>query len=157
LRSLKKKYKSLHSHIFIQFCSSCQGVMSFDSFGRKTIVHYSPNLERATLFDQSPTNDQMPPRRRRRGTSSKRRGARKLKGGHRVNKGRISVRLAGYGLQKLPASQLIRFVSLKNIKTAAKKILSKTGGSLRKRAGGRRRKGRKRGVGKRRRRSRRRL
>jgi len=67
------------------------------------------------------------------------------------------VRLAGYGLQKLPASQLIRFVSLKNIKTAAKKILSKTGGSIRKRAGGRRRKGRKRGIGKRRRRSRRRL
>jgi len=120
--------------------------MTFDSFGRKPILHYSENQERAILFDNEP-KDSMPARRRRRSSrKSKRRvgSSRKLKGGHRINKGRISVRLSGFGLQKLPASQLIRFVPLKCIKTAAKRILGKSGGvgRVRKiRRGGRKKRG----------------
>jgi hypothetical protein len=77
---------------------------------------------------------------------------RRVKGakGVRVTKGRVSIRVAGHGVTKLAAAQLVRYVPLSKLKTAAKKVLTSLG-----RVGHRRRrKGRRKGRKKRRRRRR---
>jgi len=128
------------------------------SYDRKPLLAFSEDQERANLID-SDFDFSMPARKRRskafrrrkrsgRVTRRRRRRVgrkRAIKGGHRVTKGRISIRVKGYGLQKFPAGQLARFVPISKLRTAARKLLAKSG--VRKSSGGRRRKsgGRKRG------------
>jgi hypothetical protein len=79
----------------------------------------------------------MPPRRKggrkqRAGTSKKSRrksSHRRVKGakGVRVTKGRVAIRVAGHGVTKLAAAQLVRYVPLSKLKTAAKKVLRSLG------------------------------
>src|SRR6266404_2419844 len=75
--------------------------------------------------------DSMPHRRRRTRKTKKRKTSKRRAGptgGHRLVKGRISLRVAGFkGVQRLGASQLCRFVPLNKLKAAAKKILRGTG------------------------------
>lgn len=106
------------------------------------LVSYSETLERASIFNPNKRSEDseddiediddeedllsdsssvvsMPPRRKR--------GSRKAKGGHRLKAGRINLRIPGFGLQKLGASQLVRFVPLSKLKAAAKKVLRASG------------------------------
>jgi hypothetical protein len=76
----------------------------------------------------------------------------------RLIKGRVALKVAGHkGLAKFSCTQLVRFVPLKSLKSAAKKVLRTQGKSTRsrKRKGGRRRKGRRRKGRRKRRRTRR--
>jgi len=109
------------------------------------LVSYSETLERASIFNPNKRSEDseddiediddeedllsdsssvvsMPPRRR-----GRKRGTRKAKGGHRLKAGRINLRIPGFGLQKLGASQLVRFVPLSKLKAAAKKVLRASG------------------------------
>jgi hypothetical protein len=125
---------------------------------QQPLLSYSDRQERATLvrdFVDSPELS-MPPRRRRGrpsrvggGASAghrRRKGVRKhrVKGakGVRVTKGRVAIRLAGHGVTKLAASQLVRYVPLSKLKSAAKKVLKSQGHRSRK-VRRKRRKGRK--------------
>ena len=105
----------------------------------KPLLHYSEDLERASLIDDSEIS--MPPRRRRSGR--KRKTVRKgKKRGVRVTKGKINLKVAGYGNHHFSASQLVPFIPLSKLRVAAKRVLSKSG--VRKtRKGRRRRKSRK--------------
>jgi hypothetical protein len=75
------------------------------------------------------------PARRRKGrkrttaTRRKRTSVRRVKGakGVRVTKGRVAIKVAGHGVTKLAASQLVRFVPLTKLKSAAKKVLASLG------------------------------
>lgn len=80
--------------------------------------------------------------RRRSRRAGQRRGRRGVgRSRVRVVRGRVAVRVGGFsGLQHLGASQLIRFVPLNKIKSAAKRLLGKPQGKKQKR---RRRKQRK--------------
>jgi hypothetical protein len=111
---------------------------------RKLLLNFSRNQERATLVD----NDfdlSMSSKKSKKGRKKSRKGSRRYRGlkfakGVRVSKGKVSLRIAGYsGLQKLGASELIRFVPLNKLKSAAKKILKRSG----KKTTRKRRKGRK--------------
>ena len=112
--------------------------MTFAS--NRPLLNFSTKDERATLL---PIESELMPRRRRRGvaaTSSrritrsasgrkrlaKRRKGRRVKStkGIRLIKGRLALRVAGYsGLQRIAPSQLVRFVPLSKLKTAAKRVL----------------------------------
>ena len=113
--------------------------MTFAS--NRPLLNFSTKDERATLLPIE--SELMPQRRRRRGvaaTSSqritrsasgrkrlaKRRKGRRVKStkGIRLIKGRLALRVAGYsGLQRIAPSQLVRFVPLSKLKTAAKRVL----------------------------------
>jgi len=137
---------------------------------RLPLLPFSETQERAVLLDHtaprqkksrrdastSSIESQMPSTNRRRRTRRRRGGGsgRKLKGGHRLKGGKISLRIAGYGLQKLGASQLVRFVPLSKLKVIGKKILRASGYVKKRKGGGGRKK--KRSGRKRRRRRRRR-
>jgi hypothetical protein len=131
------------------------------------LLSYSDRQERATLVrDLVDGSHSMPPRKRGvgrrpraagKGRKRKSTSHRRVKGakGVRVTKGRVAIRLAGHGVTKLAASQLVRYVPLSKLKSAAKKVLRSLGHSTTKRKG-RKRKGRKRkGRRKKRRRTRR--
>jgi hypothetical protein len=125
---------------------------------QQPLLSYSDRQERATLvrdFVDSPELS-MPPRRRRGrpsrvgGASAghrRRKGVRKhrVKGakGVRVTKGRVAIRLAGHGVTKLAASQLVRYVPLNKLKSAAKKVLKSQGHRRSRKVRRKRRKGRK--------------
>jgi len=127
--------------------------MTYESvYVPKPILAYSEDQERATIFaphqEEEEGGDQdffsMPPRKRGRKSKSKRssgrgrgrgRGAKSL----RLNKGRLSLKIKGFvGKHTIPASQLIRFVPLKNIRSAAKKVLSRAGAQRTRRKGSKR-------------------
>ena len=118
--------------------------MSYED--RKLLLNFSKNQERASLIE----NDfdlSMSPRKTRKGRKKSRKGTKRYKGlkpakGVRVSKGKVSLRIAGFsGLQKLGASELIRFVPLNRLKSAAKKILKSSGKkTIRKRRKGRKKK-----------------
>jgi hypothetical protein len=88
-------------------------------YGSQPLVKYSNDLDRASFIDD--TEDTSMPSRK----GSKRRGKKTYKGtkGVRFSQGRITLRLPGYGVQKLAAVDLVRFVSLSKLKQAAKKVL----------------------------------
>jgi len=111
------------------------------------LVSYSETLQRASVFNPnseeqdeeeeedsglsdeeeefSDFSESSMPARRKRGAGGGRRG--KVKGGHRLKAGRINLRIPGFGLQKLGASQLVRFIPLSKLKVAAKKVLKASG------------------------------
>lgn len=92
-------------------------------YGSQPLVKYSNDSERASFFDD--IEDTSMPRRK----GSKGRGKKSVKGtkGVRFSQGRISLRLPGYGVQKLAAVDLVRYVSLSKLKQAAKKVLRSRG------------------------------
>src|SRR6266404_6509327 len=97
---------------------------------KKPLLSYSEHLERAEVFDIHNENKQMPAKRRtKRAKSSgrKSRGRKRLlKGGHKLIHGKIKLKLKGYGTQTVNACQLVRFVPLSKLKTAARKVLSRS-------------------------------
>ena len=139
------------------------------SYEDTPLLKYSVTLERARIFhddvekceddfsDYDEDEDEHQ-NENRKGSSMARRVSKKRKGGKRrvkaakgvrITKGRVAIRLAGYGgVQKLAPSQLVRYISLARLKVAAKKFLgpaSSKGGRVGKRRKGR--KGRKRKKG----------
>lgn len=114
--------------------------MSYGQPTRGSLLAFSTRGERASLFrdtDQSTTNSSSMPavrKRSRRKSKGRRRShsRKRVKSakGVRVTKGRLSIRVAGYsGLQKIPASQLVKFVPLTKLRAAAKKVLACSGKS----------------------------
>ena len=113
-----------------------------DSGEEQPLLRYSADCERASfLDDDSNDSDNSMPRKKRAGGKrrkrtkkvKRRRRARSVKGakGVRLSKGKVSIRLAGLGVKKLGASQLVKYISLSKLKTAAKKFLSSQGQLLR--------------------------
>jgi hypothetical protein len=104
--------------------------MSYDD--RKPLINYSNNQERANLIDNN-FDSLMTSRKGRKGRKKGRKGSKRYRGlkpakGVRVSKGKVVLRIAGFsGLQKLGASELIRFVPLTKLKLAAKKFLKRSG------------------------------
>ena len=114
--------------------------MSYGFENQKSFLNFSNNQERAVLID----NDFDTPMARSKKTSKRksRKGTKKVKytKGLKITKGRINLRVAGYtGLQKVAASDLIRFISLGKLRVAAKKVLKRSG----KKTNKKKRKGRK--------------
>jgi hypothetical protein len=111
--------------------------MTFATTNRP-LLNFSTRDERATLL---PVESELMPRRRRRVTTTrttrttrsvtkrrrtlrrKKRRVRTIKG-VRLVKGRLALRVAGYsGVQHIPPSQLVKFVPLAKLKTAASRVL----------------------------------
>lgn len=95
---------------------------------RKPFVSFSQREDRANLMSVSPVAGSLP-RRRRRNKSRKlrrqrRRGARSRVSKVRVVNGQVTLRLGGRpGVQRVPASQIVRHVPLKNIRLAAQRVI----------------------------------
>lgn len=98
------------------------------------LLRYSTDCERASfLDDDSDNNENSMPKKKRAGGKGrgrkKTKRQRSVKGakGVKLSKGKVSIRLAGLGVRKLGASQLVKYISLARLKTAAKKFLSSQG------------------------------
>jgi hypothetical protein len=101
------------------------------------LLSYSDSQDRATIVRESfADSTSMPSVKRKRSkragrprTASKKGRKHRVKGtkGVRVTKGRVSIRLPGHGVTKLAASQLVRYVPLNKLKSAAKKVLRSLG------------------------------
>ena len=117
--------------------------MSNDVYERKPLLNFSETQERATLVDSDFEEESMSPKKR--GKKSKTGGKRKKgskRKGIRFNKGRLAIKVKGYdGLQHLTASELVHFIPLSKLRSAAKKVLKRSGKSKKK---GKKRKGKKR-------------
>ena len=88
---------------------------------KKSLLHYSEHLDRATVEDED--SPSMPPRRRR----SKRKTKKSRKASFKVKHGRITLHIPGYqGVHTFTASDLIHKISHQKIKAAAKLILKKS-------------------------------
>ena len=124
---------------------------------QQPFVEFSPHQDRASLMTSVGSGigatSSLGRRRRRRplsATAGARSGRRKRQ--TRVTKvrvvnGRVALRVGGFpGVQRVGASQLVRFVPLNKLKAAAKRVLGQS--SFRRRTKGRR--GRKRRIGQRR-------
>ena len=107
---------------------------------KQPFVEFSPNEDRANLMSMSGT---LAPRRKRSRSTlrrksrapGRRRRTRRTK--TRVTKvrvvnGKVSLRVGGFpGVQRVGASQLVRFVPLNKLRTAAKRVLGASGGGYR--------------------------
>jgi len=101
--------------------------MSHSTFYLKPLLHYSETQERTQLFDDtavpevSMSKKRAKPRKqlkKKRGTAS----------GHKLTLGKLALKVKGYsGVHRLAAAQLIKFVPLKSIKAAARKVLVQSG------------------------------
>jgi hypothetical protein len=85
------------------------------------LLKYSENEERASFIQE----EEEPSMSRRKGQKRKRSSKKTLKGtkGLRFSKGRLALKLSGFGVQKLGASELVKFIPLSKLKQAAKKVL----------------------------------
>jgi hypothetical protein len=108
--------------------------MNYGESSEEPLLRYSADCERASFLDDDSdhSNNSMPKKRRAVGKRKKTRKVkrrRSVKGakGVKLNKGKVSIRLAGLGVKKLGASQLVKYISLAKLKTAAKKFLSSQG------------------------------
>ena len=85
---------------------------------KRPFVEYSPHQDRANLMSAGGSS----PRPRKRTRSSGKRKSRVTK--VRVVKGKVALRVGGFpGVQRVGASQLVRFVPLNKLRTAAKRVL----------------------------------
>ena len=100
--------------------------MTLGSSYSKPLFNFSASDGRATLLASD--SDLMPRRKTiKRGPKRRTRKGTKTRG-IRFVKGRVAFRVPGYkGVQKLSASQLVRFVPLGKLKTAAKRVLGSSG------------------------------
>ena len=109
---------------------------------KQPFVEFSPNEDRANLMSMSGT---LAPRRKRSRSTLRRksrapgRRRRTKRTKTRVTKvrvvnGKVSLRIGGFpGVQRVGASQLVRFVPLNKLRTAAKRVLGASGGFRHKR------------------------
>ena len=88
------------------------------------ILKYSENEERASLIEPE-EEPSMSRNKGRKGGKRKKIGKKSFKGtkGLKFSKGRLALRLSGFGLQKLGASELVKYIPLSKLKQAAKKVL----------------------------------
>jgi len=95
----------------------------------KPLLHYSETQERTQLFDNSEVSTPEKsgkPRKKKKKTGGKKSQA--AAEGHKLTFGKFSVKVKGYsGVHRLAAAQLIKFVPLKSIKAAARKVLVQSG------------------------------
>ena len=85
---------------------------------KRPFVEYSPHQDRANLMSAGGSS----PRPRKRTRSGGKRKSRVTK--VRVIKGKVALRVGGFpGVQRVGASQLVRFVPLNKLRTAAKRVL----------------------------------
>ena len=112
--------------------------MNYGETSEEPLLKYSEDCERASYLDDYDTdeedyhhhkkNNSMPKKRRIR--KGKNRSGKKFKSktkGIKLTKGKVSIRLAGLGVQRLGSSDLIKFVSLGKLKEAARKFLQSKG------------------------------
>jgi len=111
---------------------------------QRPFVEFSPHQERASLMSVGGRHSQT------RSRSTKRKGRRRKSSRVskiRIVKGKVALRIGGFpGVQRVGASQLVRFVPLNKLRSAAKKVLGappKRGKKSRK-GGKRKRQGRRR-------------
>jgi hypothetical protein len=116
--------------------------MVFGFSSDQPLLKYSENEERASFIEDTVNNTSMSCRK---GGKRKNSGKKQLKGtkGLKFSKGRLALRLAGFGLQKLGASELVKFIPLSKLKQAAKKVLRGKGTKKTKRTNRRKNKKRK--------------
>ena len=92
------------------------------------LLKFSENEERASFIEDK-EDTSMSRSKGGKGGKGKKTGKKALKGtkGLKFSKGRLALRLAGFGLQKLGASELVKFIPLSKLKQAAKKVLREKG------------------------------
>lgn len=108
---------------------------------KRPIVEFSPNENRANLMSMIGATTLR--RKRSRSVGQKRRRTRRVGGRKtrvtkvRVINGRVALRIGGFpGVQRVGASQLVRFVPLNKLRLAAKRVLGRghsAGGNKRQR------------------------
>ena len=106
-----------------------------ESSEEQPLLRYSTDCERASFLDDDSDNNKknsMPKKKRAGGKGRGRKKTKRQKSvkgakGVKLSKGKVSIRLAGLGVRKLGASQLVKYISLSRLKTAAKKFLSSQG------------------------------
>ena len=115
---------------------------------QEPLLNFSEHCERASFIDDDKPEEKSMSKKRRgvkRRKPRKGKRTRKLKGtkGLRFSKGRLSLSVSGFGVQKLSASELVRFIPLAKLKAAAKKVLRGKGTvkTSKRRHKGRKRKG----------------
>lgn len=88
---------------------------------QRPFVEFSPHQERASLMSVGGRHSQTRSRStKRKGRRRKSRGVSKI----RIVKGKVALRIGGFpGVQRVGASQLVRFVPLNKLRSAAKKVL----------------------------------
>ena len=98
--------------------------MVFGFSSDQPLLKFSENEERASFIEDK-EDTSMSRSKGGKGGKRKKTGKRALKGtkGLKFSKGRLAFRLAGFGLQKLGASELVKFIPLSKLKQAAKKVL----------------------------------
>jgi hypothetical protein len=115
--------------------------MNYGESSQEPLLKYSADCERASFIDddEEQTKDLMPKKRgAKKGKKKSKRSRRQGQGGAKgvkLVKGKVSLRLEGLGIQKLGASELVRFISLSKLKVAAKKFLQSKGISKKRRKG----------------------
>jgi hypothetical protein len=98
--------------------------MVFGFNSDQPILKFSENEERASFIEQE-EDTSMSRNKSRKGGKRKKTGKKALKGtkGLRFVKGRLALHLSGFGLQKVGASELVKYIPLSKLKQAAKKVL----------------------------------
>ena len=88
---------------------------------QRPFVEFSPHQDRASLMSVGGRHSQTRSRStKRKGRRRKSRGVSKI----RIVKGKVALRIGGFpGVQRVGASQLVRFVPLNKLRSAAKKVL----------------------------------
>ena len=102
--------------------------MVFGFSSDQPLLKFSENEERASFIE--PQEDTSMSRKKpRKGGKRKKGGKKTFKGtkGLKFSKGRLALHLSGFGLQKLGASELVKFIPLSKLKEAAKKVLKGKG------------------------------
>ena len=106
---------------------ACRRDMSYGFQDKKILVPYSETEERAQIIDLSTLQSSMPKKTKKGKKSKKVKTVRGFKGVKIVN-GKLSLKVSGYsGVQKLAPAQLIRYIPLTRLKSAAKKVLHLSG------------------------------
>ena len=95
--------------------------MVFGFSSDQPLLKFSENEERASFIEENENSSMS----RSKGGKRKKSAKKPLKGtkGLKFSKGRLALRLSGFGLQKLGASELVKFIPLSKLKQAAKKVL----------------------------------
>ena len=107
---------------------------------KRPFVEFSPHLDRANLMSSGIAATG---RKRSRSTARKGRKRRSRVTKVRVVKGKVALRVGGFpGVQHVGASQLVRFVPLNKLRTAAKRVLGSPPRRGKRGRKGRKRKGR---------------
>ena len=149
-KALAKKYKKTAFERSRQSLLECWSDMTYFRVDRtntsltntpkRPFVEFSPHLDRANLMSSGIAATG---RKRSRSTARKGRKRRSRVTKVRVVKGKVALRVGGFpGVQHVGASQLVRFVPLNKLRTAAKRVLGSPPRRGKRGRKGRKRKGR---------------